>query len=545
MSKKQPSDQKNTSDNKLNELFEEFEEINYNPEEFIFGPPPDLSEVSALDQELSLLKRNDSGNAQRLFRRYGYDLTYVLKSGWYGWSGKCWSLDDGPHMAQVAGQRTAHCLANEFKSVHAIGQFASETTKQFEDRLRSWLRFALNSGNSNKIAAMIREAEPYLASSIDDLDTHPLLFNVQNGTLDLDAEDNGEEEFDGIVLLPHSQEHLITKVAGVKYDRNAEAWHFRQFMEDILPDDEIREFVQRWLGYCLTGSPKEQVIVMFYGIGSNGKSVLMNVMHRVFGSYALALPFASLLHDDRKRGSEANPDLARLPGARFVTAAEPDIGAKFSESVLKQLTGGDKMIVRHLRQNFFEFKPQFKLCLSFNNKPAIRGQDEGIWRRILLVPFDQRYVEAHELERHPGAKLKDKDLEQKLWAEAPGILNWLLDGYRMWKESGLQIPAKVRAATEEYRQESNPVGEFIRTFCDRIPGSSIQAARLYEAYKLWSIENAMEPISMTRFGYRIKDLRIEKEEGRLVHYKGLSLNADGEAILRAAEDRKRPKRDEE
>jgi putative DNA primase/helicase len=251
-------------------------------------------------------------------------------------------------------------------------------------------------------------------------------------------------------------------------------------------------------------------------------------MNRILGDYARVLPFASLLHNDKKNGSDASPDLARLPGSRMVMAAEPDVGAKFSESILKQLTGGEKMTARHLHKDFFEFTPQFKICLSFNNKPIIRGQDEGIWRRILLVPFEQRYVEPHELEANPGAKLKDKDLEARLWEEAPGILNWMLDGYRLWAESGLQIPDKVRAATLEYRHESNPVYELVDVWCELVPGGQIQAGRLYELYVLWCRENAIDPMSQTRFGYKIKDMKIEKKRvSGTIFYTGIQANSIG------------------
>jgi putative DNA primase/helicase len=379
------------------------------------------------------------------------------------------------------------------------------------------------------------------------MDKNPFLFNVSNGTLNLRADDNGDEDFDGIVLEAHTRSHNITKIASVEYNPAAVAPQFRRFMEDILPDDEIRIFMQRWFGYCLTGSIKEQVIVMCYGSGSNGKSVLMSLMNRLMGRYAQVLPFASLLHDDKRRGSEASPDLAQLPGARLVTAAEPEIGAKFSESMIKQVTGGEKIKARHLRQDFFEFRPEFKPMLSFNNKPYIKGQDDGIWRRILLVPFEQKFVDGHELESNPGAKLKDKNLEGRLWEEeASGILNWMLDGYRMWAEGGLQIPDKVRAATAEYRQESNPVREFLGTACDYDIHASIQANRLYDAFKLWCIDNMMEVKSIQWFGRRAKELSIEKfHDGRNYYYKGFSLAPDMEERLSKADERKHHRKDME
>lgn len=277
---------------------------------------------------------------------------------------------------------------------------------------------------------------------------------------------------------------------------------------------------------------------MLWGEGSNGKSTLVDLLNWLLGDYALVTPFASLLHTDQRRGGEPTPDLARMPGARLVSAAEPETGARFAESMLKQLTGGEKMTVRHLRQDFFEFKPQFKLCLSFNNKPYIRGQDEGIWRRLLLVPFNQRFVDADRLKENPGALPKVKDLDKKLHAEASGILNWLLDGYRMWAEKGLDIPATVRAATDEYRHESNPVHQFIQGWCERVSGSMIPASRLYEAYQLWCKENAMEPVKQTSFGRRMSEMNIERETIQVVYYRGLQLNAAAEDKVQEEENKR-------
>jgi putative DNA primase/helicase len=521
-------------------------------EEYAFGDElphnlPSLDKIPELDKELIKHPRNDLGNARRLLARYGEDIKYVTGHGWYGWTGTYWSMEDGTALVRIAAQDTSDLLSGEALAVAVFGPHDDEKPKDFIDRVKSWYRFARNSGNTPHISAMIREAQSLAEISPNAMDKNPFLFNVSNGTLNLRADDNGDEDFDGIVLEAHTRSHNITKIASVEYNPAAVAPQFRRFMEDILPDDEIRIFMQRWFGYCLTGSIKEQVIVMCYGSGSNGKSVLMSLMNRLMGRYAQVLPFASLLHDDKRRGSEASPDLAQLPGARLVTAAEPEIGAKFSESMIKQVTGGEKIKARHLRQDFFEFRPEFKPMLSFNNKPYIKGQDDGIWRRILLVPFEQKFVDGHELESNPGAKLKDKNLEGRLWEEeASGILNWMLDGYRMWAEGGLQIPDKVRAATAEYRQESNPVREFLGTACDYDIHASIQANRLYDAFKLWCIDNMMEVKSIQWFGRRAKELSIEKfHDGRNYYYKGFSLAPDMEERLSKADERKHHRKDME
>lgn len=476
--------------------------------------------------------------------RHGADLLFVQKAGWYGWTNQHWSLDEGDPMAQICCQKTADAMLGEVIAVMSGGPGDNEPPKKFLQRVKAYYRFAFDSGNSNRIAAMAREAAPHLRKNMDDLDKRHYLLNLQNGTLNLKAEYNGEETFDGVVLEPHKREYLITKISRASYDREAEAPVFKKFIAEIMPDEEIRLFLQRFFGYCLTGETGEQVIVMFWGEGSNGKSTLMDLMSWLMGDYALVTPFASLLHDDHRRGSEASPDLARLPGARFVSAAEPDTGARFSESILKQLTGGENMTVRHLRQDFFEFKPQFKLCLSFNNKPQIRGQDEGIWRRILLVPFTQRFVDAEQLRTNPTALLKVKDIDKKMREEAPGILNWMLDGYRMWAEKGLDIPDKVRAATTEYRQESNPIYMFVQAWCDRVPNATIQATRLYEAYVLWCKDNAFDPFTQTSFGRRITEMKIERETIRVVFYRGIQLNAAAENRLNEEEMKRVRKRED-
>ena len=186
--------------------------------------------------------------------------------------------------------------------------------------------------------------------------------------------------------------------------------------------------------YCPTGVTTEQKLVFNYGEGGNGKSVFIDLIAKMMGPYAVSLPFASLLRDDRKRGAEATPDLARLPGARLVRASEPEKGSRFAEATIKAITGGEEITVRHLNHGFFDFVPHFKLTLSGNHKPAIRGQDRGIWRRFLLVPWEVNVPDEQQ----------DKDLPAKLWAERDGVLNWILDGVRIWLECGLVVPDRAR-----------------------------------------------------------------------------------------------------
>lgn len=496
---------------------------------------PPLDSLDAIDRKLCRFSATDLGNAERLVKRHGDDLIWIKEIGWVCWTGKRWDRERGDTEVQLRAYDTARKIRREVLALGAMGSYESEPPKAFDERMEKFAKFAKDSKNHRRLRAITELAGPILHGMSDQLDSHYYLFNMESGTINLQAQESDEGHYDGgIALRRHNRGDRITRLSPVAYDPDADCPRFRQFLRDIQPDDDIQFFLQRFFGYCLSGSIKEQIVVMFYGQGSNGKSTLMDLINYVMGDYALVLPFASLLQDDRRRGSEASPDLARLPGARFVTAAEPETGARFSESILKTLTGGEKLTVRHLHKDFFEFYPQFKLCLSFNNKPAIRGQDDGIWRRIVLVPFDQKFVDPEKLADHPGAKLKDKQLEGVLRAEAPGIFNWILDGYRLWAESGLKVPPRIRAATDEYKTESNPVNQFLLVCTQRREGAYAQATWIYEAYKLWCHDNALDPMSQTKFGYRMKDGGVEKSRGAYITYIGIELTREMESRLAEA-----------
>ncbi len=247
----------------------------------------------------------------------------------------------------------------------------------------------------------------------------------------------------------------------------------------------------------------------------------------------MSLPFASLLHDDNKRGSEATPDLARLPGARMVAASEPDVGVRISESVIKALTGGEEITVRQLHRNFFEFTPAFKLMLSFNNRPQVRGQDEGVWRRILMVPFE---VTIPRKERNPHLLDWSQGSTNPLIPEVSGILNWMVDGFEQWAEMGLQPPEEVMAATEAYRADQDPVRQFFGTACYESLAGRVQSSRLFAAFEKWRKDNALDAITHTQFGRALADMGIKKETIGVVFYTGIDLKAEYDPTLNPAGD---------
>lgn len=487
---------------------------------------------SKIDEELSFQPLNDLGNAMRFLKRFGHDLYFVENIGWYAWTGTHWSPEEGARIAEKKSHETAKAMKREVLAVIARGPMDGEADDAFKERITKFRKFCNTCGNAARMRAMREEAQTYLSVQHEDFDKNPWLVTLENGTLNLDAELN-EDGRRHIPLQRHNRKDMISMCMPVRYDRNAECVKFLGFMQDVQPDVDIQTFLQRFFGYAMTGSMKEQVVMMFYGGGSNGKGMLMWLMSYLFGGYYKGIPISSLMAQDRKSGSGATPDLARLPGARFVTSSEPETGERFSESFLKLVSGEEKMPVRNLNKGFFEFLPQFKLCIAFNNKPSVRSADNGFWRRVLLVPFDQTFVDADEIKSYPGAKLKDKELREKLMPELPGILNWLIDGYLDWRERGLLIPDKVRAAVAEYRAEANPILQFLNDWCEEKSGLSISATRIYEAYRAWAKENGHEPCSMNFFGRKMGDMpRIKRARtGAGNHYEGIDLNQHGRAVM--------------
>jgi len=481
-----------------------------------------ITEAEAPADDLKLAKepRNDLGNARRLITREGDDMIYVDGAGWYIWDDRRWSGQGGEPEAMKRAHRVAEAIGLETKALEtAYDRLCKDPPADFiplewAKKIESHFKWQSASGNSAKVDAMLKTAMPYLRRLAREMDDRAFYVNVGNGTLELPVdvvakEDGTRELVNGdIVLRPHRRGDLLTRLCNVTYDPEARCPLWEKFLGDVMPDKETQVFLQAWFGYVLTGDVSEQQLVMAYGAGANGKSTMLDVIKYIMGDYAIVLPIETFLSDDRKRGSEATPDIARVPGSRLVLANEAPSGRSLSESTVKQVTGGEEMTARHLHESFFEFMPCFKLVLSFNQKPRVRGQDEGIWRRILMVPFDQ-FI--------PKEK-RDKLLTTKLKAEASGILNWMLDGYRIWRERGLVAPESVLHATDEYRSESDSVGEFMRAATRRMKGQRIQANKLFEIYTKWAGVNGLSPISRTGFGRRVSDLHYDKEKIGVMFY---------------------------
>jgi len=397
----------------------------------------------------------DYGNAERLVDHHGDDLRFCHPFGkWLAWDGNCWQIDT-----------TAEVMRRAKQAARRIYQEAADASDPAH--AKELAKHAIRSEGDARLRAMIglAESEPGIPILPEHLDIDPWLLNVENGTINLKTGN----------LHPHDRADLITKVAPVTFDPTATCPTFDGFLARILPSESLRKFMQRVVGYALTGDTREDAIFINYGDGNNGKSTLVETVQALMGNYAMQTPVETLLV---KRGEGIPNDVARLRGARFVAAAEGDEGRRLAEGLIKQLTGGDKVTARFLHGEFFEFPPTFKISLSTNHKPIIRGTDEGIWRRIRLVPFT---VTIPKEER-------DADLPTTLRAELAGILNWAVAGCLAWQQDGLGMPEEIEQAVKSYREEMSPLQEFVEDRCFIKPDLWQPSADLWDAYQRWSTQ---------------------------------------------------------
>ena len=452
--------------------------------------PEEILEECAREPE------TDIGNARRLINRYGDEVLYVARVRWHGFDGKRWKEDEDGSVVRPLAHRTAEFIDDEaimldttpeekakidagrqaltemktlgkpekawtvealekHEKLQAAIDAMTAVNKDRNGRMSSRHSHAKSSAGTSKINNMLLEAAPYVAKMVNNLNTDLHALNTHNGTLRFFCSEVGGIGTWQVRLDRHKSSDFISKLSPVKFDPAAICPVFDEFMKRVMPDADIRSFLQRYVGYCLLGLTVEQCLLFFYGAGRNGKSTFVDLMVDVLGDYAVTLSIDSFAGDSRKGGAEATPDLARLPGARLVAASEPEMGVKLKDALIKTLTGCEKLAVRRLHQDFFELIPQFKIILSGNHKPRIDDDSDGIWRRVHLVPWDIQIPEDEV----------DPDLPKKLRREMAGVLAWAVRGALDYLQKGLQPPDAVKAATAEYREESDPIGAFIRNGC--------------------------------------------------------------------------------
>lgn len=433
----------------------------------------------------------DTGNGQRLAARHGQDIrhSYTLRK-WLLWDGTRWIFDDLGSITRLA-KDTA-------RSIY------SEAAQQGDDTRRvATAKHATASESLPRLTAMIElaKSEPGIPIHPDELDRDQMLLGVRNGTMNLCTG----------ALRESRREDLITKQAMIHYDPAAKCPQWMGFLNRIMAGDtEMMGFLQRSIGYSLTGSANEQCLFLLYGTGANGKSTFLNVLGELMGDYAANTPAESLMV---QHNAGVRNDLARLRGVRFVTAIETEDGQRLAESLVKSLTGGDTISARFLYGEFFDYKPQFKLFLAANHKPIIKGDDFALWRRVRLVPFEVTVPEEEQ----------DRDLPEKLRAELPGILNWAIEGCLEWQRAGLRPPAKVLAATEAYRTDMDVMQQFFDERCTITPAATVGATELYTAYKIWAEDNTGWCLSQTKFSRKLRDRGFAKEKTPWIRYRGIGL----------------------
>jgi putative DNA primase/helicase len=415
----------------------------------------------------------DSGNAQRLVLAHGKDLRFDCSSGrWLFWDGRRWAYDANGQVERFAKD--------------AVRQIYSEANNapRHDDRTML-IKHALKSEAEGRIRAIVNLAktEHDIAIESDKLDPGEMSLNCANGVLDLETG----------ILLAHSREFLCTRILEIPFENDASCPRWLEFLDQIFEGNQsVIGFLQRAVGYSLTGKTIEQVFFLLYGMGANGKTTFIEIIKALLGPYAKQANFETFLAAKMQNHN----DLARFQGARFVAAVEAPEGRTLNETVLKQVTGGDSITTRFLYREYFEFRPQLKLWLVANDKPRVVGTDEAIWRRIRLVPFNVTI---------PPSK-RDKQLLEKLMAELPGILAWAVQGCLDWQKQGLGEPVEVQQATSQYRTEMDTLHSFTNERCERGAQYSVPAANIYDGYKKWCEFTLEQPMTQQKFGLRLRKM---------------------------------------
>ena len=439
------------------------------------APGPDLT--------AGLREQTDAGNALLIAGLYGDCLRYDhRRERWLVWGGHWWAEDEDNEPLRLA--------------LDAAQYRYEEAWDVPEDQQKAAARWAMTSRQNHRLQSALSVAKALRPiADAGEWDTAPHLLGVANGVVDLRT---GE-------LLPGTRDQRVTMHTDIAYDPAADAPRWRQFLGEIFPDEDVREFVRVACGYSLTGEIREHAFVVCYGLGANGKSVLLETLGHVLGPYAFAAGFETFAD------APAHPEaLASLVGRRFVTAAEVRERTRLHEQRLKALSHGDRLSARTMYGKRFEFQPTSKIWLALNHKPAVGDDSLGFWRSVRLIPFEVRFMPPDELTEAPALDVRtaDSNLGEKLRQEAPGILAWCVRAASDWYAQGLPKTPAVKTATALWREETDPMTDFLHDCC--LVGDQFQAtsASLWAAYQTWADEQNIRPSNrLTRqaFGRRLTE----------------------------------------
>lgn len=429
----------------------------------------------------------DAGNAELFAQLHGDRLRYDhQRKRWLLWANHWWLPDADAKVIRLAKQ-TARYRYQTAPSIADLKEREAEA------------RWAIGSESRTRLdaALYLAQAERPIADAGNRWDSDPYLMGVANGVLDLRS---GQ-------LRAGRPEDYISMRSPVHYDPNAQCPCLLAFLDRIMNgNSNLVAFLQRAVGYSLTGNVSEQAIFFAYGTGANGKSTFLGAILDTLGDYGCQAAPGLLV---RKRGDSHPTELADLAGKRFVASVEVDEGRRLAEALVKWLAGGDRMKARHMRQDFFEFLPTYKIFLAANHKPAVAGTDWAIWRRIKLIPFTVIIPEEEQ----------DRELSAKLRQELPGILNWALAGCLEWQRNGLNPPAEVQAATAAYRAEEDVLAGFITDCCLTGPDEKVTVNALYTAYANWCKDSGEKAMSKKALGIRLEERGFASDREHRVRYR--------------------------
>lgn len=457
--------------------------------------------------------------AKYLVDFYGDELAYVPRwAVWYRYTGSHWERDNsGMYVHSRAAMTTRRMLYNEHAIVQAEKRQSEDPSAPLDKAAKARLSRAAMAQNNPRVRGIVElaRADPRVQREYTVFDAKPHLLACRNGVLDLDT---------GVFRKNNPLDYL-TKAAPVHYDPSATAPMWDKFLAQVLPEEEVRAFVQRFFGYCLTGYVGERLFMVLYGSGANGKTVLLETMQKLMGDYAVVAPPTLLM---AKKFDTHPAETATLYGARLAISSEVRKGKAFDEEVVKRLTGNDTISTRRMHENYWDFIPTHKIVLACNHRPRVGDTSESFWDRLVLIPFDVRIPEA---ERIPD--LQGKFLRQ----ESSGILNWALEGLRAYKADGLKLPASVKAAAREYRIAEDRLAEFFADKCEFGAQLREPSQRLVAAMRDWATGLNLYVPSSRELGERLREsgcveYRTAKERG----WKGIALRGNTLQLVPPQED---------
>lgn len=528
--------------------------------------------ADALDRKCGWYPHTDMGNAERFRDRFGDDFRWSSALGWLGWDGRRWAVldqDEKTVPAVLLGKvfDMVRAIQDEADLIEASGGAKPEWFDEWEqlpeaeqyklsaaefaqlkmyrqsevrpnplnrvvqvksgrvvtraDKHREWGRTSEASGKLGCIANLVR---PWLAVAAGAFDADPLAINVLNGTLRF------RRVWQGVELLcwkaqwrldPHARADMITKLASVEFDRDAACPIYDEMFAWAQPVTAMRRYLHQWGGLSMTGDMGEQKLHFWYGRGGNGKSTMIDAWCAAIGDYTATIGIETFLDQGvKKRGDQATPDLARLGGVRLLRTSEPEKGGKLATALIKLVTGGEPMTVRFLNRGFFDLTPIFKLTISGNFRPEIPDTDDGIWRRVKLIPWNMRVRD----EQHPeGTRDKDPDLSKKLRGELSGIFNRLIGGLLDWLEHGLVEPSEVTRATQAYRSDSDPLGRFLRLCTRPATDGRVQSSKLHAVFVAWCKAAGEREWSNKGLAKAMADKGFEKKASDGMQWLGIEL----------------------